>query len=86
MWITPYQENVFIETQNINDYFLQSLFFCDILITTNFNSLTKMAGAQPEIFQSRVGFVKLGHFDKHFIKRSRNTVPHGKILEFFSLR
>ena len=26
------------------------------------------AGAQQEIFQGRGGFVKLGHFDKHFIR------------------
>ena len=25
-------------------------------------------GSQPKIFQGRGGFVKLGHFDKHFIK------------------
>ena len=45
----------------------------------------KTAGAQPEIFQSRWGFVKLGHFDKHFIKKSRKKAPRGKILEFFLL-
>ena len=28
----------------------------------------RQAGAQPEIFQGREGFVKLGHFDKHFVK------------------
>ena len=43
-----------------------------------------MSGAQPEIFQSRGGFVKLGHFDKHFIKKSRKKAPQGKMLEFFS--
>ena len=26
------------------------------------------AGVQPEIFQGSGGFVKLGHFDKHFVK------------------
>ena len=25
--------------------------------------------AQPEIFQGRRGFLKLGHFDKYFIKK-----------------
>ena len=44
-----------------------------------------MAGAQPEIFQGRGGFVKLGHFDKNFIKKSRKKVPQGKKLEFFLL-
>ena len=40
-------------------------------------------GAQPEIFQGRGGFVKLGHFDKHFFKNSRRKALQGKILEFF---
>ena len=43
-----------------------------------------ITGAQPEIFQGREGFVKLGHFDKHFIKKSRKKAPQEKILEFFS--
>ena len=42
-------------------------------------------GAQPDIFHGRGGFVKLEHFDKHFIKKSRKTAPQGKILEFFHL-
>ena len=42
-------------------------------------------GAQPDIFQDRGGLVKLGHFDKHFIKKSRRKAPQGKILEFFLL-
>ena len=37
-------------------------------------------GAQPEIFQGRESFVKLGHFDKHFIKKSRKKAPQGNIL------
>ena len=44
----------------------------------------RQAGAQPEIFQGRGGFVKLGHFDKHFVKHSRKTSPAGRISEFFS--
>ena len=40
-------------------------------------------GAQPEIFLSRGGFMKLGHFDKHFVKKSRKKAPQGKSLEFF---
>ena len=43
------------------------------------------AGAQPAIFQGRGGFVKLGHFDKHLIKKSRKNAPRRKILEFFLL-
>ena len=42
-------------------------------------------GEQPEIFQGRESFVKLGHFDKHFIKKLRKKAPQGKILEFFLL-
>ena len=38
--------------------------------------------AQPEIFQGRGGFVKLGHFD---IEKSRKNAPQGKVLEFFLL-
>ena len=44
-----------------------------------------MTSAQPEIFQGRGGFAKLGHFDKHFIKKSTKKVQQGKILEFFHL-
>ena len=36
-------------------------------------------GARPEIFQGRGGFVKLGHFNKHFVKNSRKKEPAGKI-------
>ena len=43
------------------------------------------AGEQPEIFQGRGGFVKLGHFDKYFNKKSRKKAPQGKCLEFFLL-
>ena len=39
--------------------------------------------AQPEIFQGRGGLVKLGHFNKYFIKKLRKKAPQGKILEFF---
>ena len=42
-------------------------------------------GVQPEIFQGREGFVKLGHFDKHFVKNSRKKSPAGKISKFFLL-
>ena len=30
-------------------------------------------------------FVKLGHFNKHFVKNSRKNRPAGKMLEFFRL-
>ena len=43
-----------------------------------------MTGAQPEIFQGRGGFVKLGHFDKLFVKNQKKA-PQGKILELFLL-
>ena len=42
-------------------------------------------GGQPEIFQGRGGFVKLGHSDKHFIRKSRKKAPQGKFLKFFLL-
>ena len=41
--------------------------------------------AQPEIFQGRGGFIKLGNFDKHFLINSRKKVPEGKYLGFFFL-
>ena len=41
--------------------------------------------AHPEIFQGRGGFMKLGHFDKHFFKKSRKKAPQGNISEFFLL-
>ena len=45
----------------------------------------ELSAAQPETFQGWGGFVKLGYFDKHFIKKSRKTAPQGKILEFLLL-
>ena len=42
-------------------------------------------GTQPEIFHGWGGFVKLGHFDKYFMKKSRKKDPTGKTLEFFLL-
>ena len=38
-----------------------------------------------KFFRGRGGFVKLGHLDKHFIKKSRKKAPQEKILEFFLL-
>ena len=40
-------------------------------------------GGQPRIFQGRGGFVKLGHFDKYFIKKSRKKFPQGKNFGVF---
>ena len=37
-------------------------------------------GSQPEIFQGRGGFVKLGHFNKHFVKNTRKKGAAGKIF------
>ena len=42
------------------------------------------AGMQPEIFQSRRGFVELGHFDKHFVKSTQKKAPLGNIFKYFS--
>ena len=42
------------------------------------------AGAQPDIFQGRGGFLKLGHFNKYFVKYSRTKGPAGEISDFFS--
>ena len=39
---------------------------------------------QPEIFQGRRDFVKLGHFDKHFVKNLKKR-PSRENLEFFVL-
>ena len=44
---------------------------------------TYLPGAQPELFQGRGSFVQLGHFDKHFIKKSSKKAPQENILEFF---
>ena len=42
--------------------------------------------AQPEIFLGRGGFVKLGHFDKHFYLKVKKKGPTGKHFGVFSLR
>ena len=44
------------------------------------------AGAQPEIFQGRGGFVEPGHFDKHFVKNTRKKDPAEKNFGVFSPR
>ena len=49
-------------------------------LTINFGKRnTTEAGTQPEIFRGRGGFVKVVHFDKHFVKNSRKKGPTGKI-------
>ena len=39
--------------------------------------------AQPEIFQGRGGFVKLGYSDKHFIKNQNEKPYREKFGNFF---
>ena len=58
----------------------------NVLCTFDLSGVTT-AGAQPEIFQGREGFVELGHSDKHFVKRSKKKKgPAGKNSEALSLR
>ena len=38
------------------------------------------AGAQPEIFQGRGGFVELGHLDKYFVKNTGKKDPPREIF------
>ena len=38
------------------------------------------AGAQPDIFHGREGFVGLKHFYKHFVKNTRKEGPTEKNL------
>ena len=58
--------------------------FPSILNGDNFPNIPN-TGTPQEIFHGRGGFMKLGHFDKHFIKKSRKKAPQGKVLEFFLL-
>ena len=45
----------------------------------NKNQITYIyPSAQPEVFQGREGFMKLGHFDKHFLKNSRKKSRAGE--------
>ena len=37
-----------------------------------------MSGAQPEVLPGEKGFLKLGYFDKHFVKKSRKKDFAGK--------
>ena len=45
-----------------------------------------VSGAQPKIFQSKGGFVKLGHFDKHLVKKSRKKGLAGKFFLLDTLK
>ena len=44
------------------------------------------AGAQPEFFQGRGFFMKLGHFDEHFVKNTWKKSHAGKDSRDFSPR
>ena len=41
---------------------------------------------QPELFQDRGGFVESGHFDKYFVKKTKEKKPHREKLGVFSPR
>ena len=43
------------------------------------------ADPQPETSQGREGFMKLGHFHKHFLKNSRKNSHRGKFRSFFPI-
>ena len=47
-------------------------------------TIVSKAGAQPEIFQGRGGFVELGHFDKLFVKNTKKRSRSEKFWSFFS--
>ena len=49
-------------------------------------SLQHGTGAQPEIFQARRSFLKLGHFDKLFVKNKRKKGSAGKEFGAFTPR
>ena len=48
-----------------------------------YSCFSMKTGAQPEIFQGRGYFVKLGHFEKHFLKNVKKKGPAGKKFGFF---
>ena len=49
---------------------------------TGFTNFRCQTGVQPEIFKSRGDFLKLGHFDKHFV-RNKEKGPAGKNFSVF---
>ena len=73
--------------------FCYSLFIKDINFITKYWFWWRISsqfsfhypGGQPEMFHGKGGFLKLGHFDKYFIKNSRKKCPQGKISEFVLL-
>ena len=54
------------------------------IISESDNSNTIITGKQPERFQGKIGFVKLGHFIKHFVKNATKKHRREKLLCFFS--
>ena len=48
------------------------------------NSNTIITGKQSELFQGKIGFVKLGDFIKHFVRNSIKKHRRQKLLSFFS--
>ena len=46
----------------------------------------KVAGAQPEIFRSRTGFLEQKHFDKHFMYDIQKKGSAGENVLVFSSR
>ena len=52
-------------------------------ISTNRYSKNLFPGAQPEIVQGREGFMKLRHFDKHFVENSRKRSRRENFGVFF---
>ena len=55
------------------------------LYTVLQNTYSSSAGAPPDFFQGRGGFVEVRHFGKHFVKNTRKKGPQGKIWGFFLL-
>ena len=49
---------------------------CIISVTT-IVKMSSISVAQPQIFQSRRGFVELKHFDKLFVKKTRKKKGAG---------
>ena len=75
--------HVAIKKKNFRPRILRVRKFVGRNLMYRFNlSDAENTGAQPEIFQGRVGFVELGHFDKLFVKKC----PAGKTFEAFSPR
>ena len=66
--------------------FMGCLVKANALFSGNRSSLSsQLTGAQPEFFQGRGGFVKLGHFDKQFSKSHENRPRRQKFWSFFLL-